>query len=157
MKKEEIERKYLVHTPPENLDQYPKEEIVQGYIVIAPDGTEVRLRRKGIKFYLTVKGGGTEVRPETEIKITEEQFNILWPTTAGKRIEKTRYKIPHKNKNIELDIYHGNLRGLITAEVEFANEDESKQFEPPQWFGEEVTKRLEYKNQNLALFGLPAY
>jgi len=51
---------------------------------------------------------------------------------------------------IELDIYSGDLAGLIVAEVEFASEDEADAFEPPNWFGPEVTDDARYKNQNLA-------
>ncbi len=151
----EFERKYLIRTIPIDLDQYPKEEIAQGYVVVAEDGTEVRVRRKELKFYLTIKSGGTGVRAEREIEINQNQFNELWPTTEGRRIEKVRYKIPYKNKTIELDVYRGSLKGLIVAEVEFLNENDYKNFKPPEWFEEEITERSEYKNQNLARYGLP--
>jgi len=44
---QEIERRFLIRSLPENLDHYPHEDIVQGYLAIAEDGTEVRLRQKG--------------------------------------------------------------------------------------------------------------
>ena len=80
---------------------------------------------------------------------------MLWPLTKGKRIEKTRYEINYMNSIIELDIYIGNLETLITAEVEFTSEEESKKFEPPDWLGEEITLDNRYKNKNLALKGIP--
>jgi len=40
----EIERKFLVNELPNNLEQFPHKNIVQGYLAIGTDGTEVRLR-----------------------------------------------------------------------------------------------------------------
>jgi len=151
----EIERKFLVAALPENLEQYPNKKIIQGYIAITPDGTEVRLRKKGKKYFQTVKSGSGKIRGEYEIEITEEQFNSLWPTTEGKRVEKTRYEIPFDQGIIELDVYHGNLEGLLTAEVEFKSKEDSEKFASPEWFRKEVTEDKKYKNQNLALHGIP--
>lgn len=86
-----------------------------------------------------------------EIEIDEDQFNALWNATEGKRIEKTRYEIPHEDGVIELDVYHGGLDGLVTAEMEFDSEEKSDKFSPPEWFGEEVTGDKKYKNQQLAM------
>lgn len=151
----EIERKFLVSSLPENLENYPHEEVVQGYVAITQDGTEVRLRKKGDKYFQTIKSGAGKIRTESEIEITEEQFKALWNTTEGKRLEKIRYKIPHQAGIIELDVYLNNLDGLITAEIEFKSEEDSEKFVAPQWFGEEATDDKGYKNQNLALHGLP--
>ena len=151
---EEIERKFLVKSLPENLDEFPNKEIIQGYIAITPD-TEVRLRKKGKKYFQTVKIGDGKTRIEAETPITKEQFDKLWLTTEGKRVEKTRYEIPHEDGTIELDVYHGDLDGLLSTEMEFASEKDSNDFTPPEWFGKEVTEDKRYKNQSLALHGIP--
>ncbi|MCX6737009.1 MAG: class IV adenylate cyclase [Candidatus Parcubacteria bacterium] len=151
----EIEKKFLIETLPDNLEDYPSEEIMQGYIAITDDGTEVRLRKKGDMYFQTIKSGNGKTRTESEIEITEEQFNILWKTTVGKRLEKKRYKIPHANGVIELDIYGEGLEGLVTAEIEFPSEEESDAFVVPTWFGEEVTEDKRYKNQKLVSSGMP--
>lgn len=151
----EIERKFLVKSIPNNLDQYPRQEINQGYIAVSDDGTEVRLRKEGDKYFQTIKSGGGEIRAEIEIEITEEQFNSLWQTTEGKRLEKVRYRIPHGDRVIELDTYHGLLEGLISAEIEFDSPESSDQFIPPEWFGSDVSKDKRYKNQSLAFRGFP--
>ena len=57
--------------------------------------------------------------------------------------------------SIELDVYQERLDGLMTAEVEFASEDESRAYSPPSWFGADVTADSRYKNKNLALHGAP--
>ncbi len=56
---------------------------------------------------------------------------------------------------MEVDVYHGELAGLVTAECEFASPEESRRFVPPDWFGREVTNDPAYKNQSLAVRGRP--
>lgn len=152
---EEIERKYLVQQMPSDISNWPSSKVIQGYIMIAENGNEVRLRHKGDKYYLTVKTGKGMVRSEYETEISNSQFEDLWPSTEGRRIEKVRYKIPYEGKIAELDEYAGNLTGLMTVEVEFKPEEDSQKFLPPDWFGKEITDDSRYKNQNLALNGLP--
>lgn len=152
----EIERKFLVRALPENLEDFDHKTIRQGYMVIGADGSEARLRDKAGSYTLTVKSKGELSRGEWETPITEEQFTTLWGTTAGKRVEKTRYAIPYGEHTIELDIYEGDLAGLVSAEVEFASEADAQAFEVPEWFADDVTANSGFKNQNLALNGLPA-
>lgn len=102
-----------------------------------------------------MKSGSGKTRIASEIEITEEQFNSLWKTTKDRRIEKTRYEIPHKVGTIELDVYHGDLEGFLSAEMEFDSEESSEKFIPPKWLGKEITDDKNYKNQNLVLFGIP--
>jgi CYTH domain-containing protein len=155
-KPKEIERKFLIKSLPEDLEKYAKKEIVQGYVAITPEGTEVRLRQKGKKYFQTVKVGAGKTRGEYEIEITKEQFEALWDSTEGKRVDKVRYDIPISDGlKIELDVYRGDLNGLYSAEVEFPDEAASNKFTPPDWFGKEVTEDKWYKNQNLATKGIP--
>ena len=49
----------------------------------------------------------------------------------------------------------GKLEGLVTAEVEFPDEDAANQFRAPDWLGREVTGDDQYSNQSLARHGLP--
>jgi CYTH domain-containing protein len=149
----EIERKWLVpEMPPEALGGLPPEAIQQGYLTIADDGAETRVRRRGAGHTLTVKSGRGLVRRETEITITAEQFEALWPATAGARVEKQRYTRRTQDGHvIELDAYGGALQGLIVAEVEFGDQMGSTFFAAPHWFGQEVTDDPAYKNQRLAV------
>jgi adenylate cyclase len=152
----EIERKFLIDQVPPDLDARPSSRIDQGYIAITEDGVEVRIRSYGSRSFLTIKSGGGEVRLEEEIEIDERRFRSLWPLTDGRRICKRRYRIPAENgATIELDVYDGALTGLVTAEVEFDSEDAAAGFTPPPWIGQEITEELAYKNQRLALDGLP--
>jgi adenylate cyclase len=55
---------------------------------------------------------------------------------------------------IELDVYHGQLEGLITAEIEFASAEAAAAFRPPAWLGREITDDPGYKNKRLATHGV---
>jgi adenylate cyclase len=153
----EIERKFLVPEPPTDLDRHRSTAIEQGYLAIADDGTEVRIRRRDGSATLTVKGAGGRSRVEEELEIDAERFERLWPLTEGRRVEKTRYEIPADDGlTIELDVYDGALAGLVVAEVEFDSEDAADAFSGPDWLGREVTQDARYKNQRLACEGAPS-
>ncbi len=152
----EIERKFLVDEFPSDGEGSPSTRIEQGYLAIADDGTEVRIRRRDEAASLTVKAGGGRSRLEEELVIDAERFARLWPLTEGRRLEKTRYLIPGSGElTIELDVYSGALSGLMVAEVEFGSEDAADAFQPPDWFGAEVTEDGRFKNQTLACDGAP--
>ena len=151
----EIERKFLVETIPEHIESYSIEEILQGYLAVGIDDPEIRVRKKGKAYFLTVKSGRGMKRHEIETELVQEQYDALWPITEGKRVEKERIKIPVESVLIELDIYHGDLEGLKTAEVAFRSQSEAEAFSPPSWLGKEITWDDRYKNKNLAVHGLP--
>jgi adenylate cyclase len=147
---QEIERTFRVRQIPKNIAKYPSENIAQGYLAIVPNGAEVRLRKIADRYFETFKGSGRLQRRELEIELNPDQFHTLWPGTEGQRIEKIRYQMEDKGQKIELDVFQGDLEGLVLAEVEFSSREESEGFDPPDWFGDEVTENVAYKNQNLA-------
>jgi adenylate cyclase len=149
----EVERKFLVPDPPD-LDGTEWDEIEQGYLAIGAEG-EVRLRRKGERLLLTAKRGSGISRDEAEVELDRNAFERLWPLTEGRRLHKRRHLIPHGGLEIEVDVYEGELEGLVVAEIEFASEDEARRFEPPEWIGEEVTGDERYLNETLATRGAP--
>jgi len=152
----EIERKFIVSELPDRLADHPVKAIDQGYLAIGVDGSEVRVRRAATRHFLTVKRGTGLVRSETEVELTADQFDQLWPATEAARVEKTRYVIPAGGGLvIELDVYAGSLSGLVVAEVEFGDQDAARAFRPPAWFGREVTDDDRFKNRRLAVEGLP--
>lgn len=161
---QEIEKKYLIPVIPrhiqEEIDKIEGDMIDQGYLAIEPTGTEVRLRSTGTVFTETVKAGSGLVRGEWEAQIDRRTFLELWPATLGRRIQKTRYGLmiptPYNPQRIDLDVYDGKLVGLVVAEIEFANLEVAEKFTPPDWFGLDVTSDKAYKNQSLAVNGLPA-
>lgn len=76
----EIERKYLVKTLPDHLDQYESKKIAQGYLCTEP---VVRIRRSNNDYYLTYKGDGLMVREEYNLPLTKESYGHLLPKIDG--------------------------------------------------------------------------
>ena len=147
----EIERRFLVDQVPASVEkEITPLYIRQGYITTDPSGQQVRVRSKGDKYYLTVKGKGKLEREETEIELLPEQFDTLWSLTEGRRVQKRRYEIPYQTHIIELDIFEGKLDGLQVAEVEFSSVAESTKLVLPDWFEVEVTEDTRYANSQLA-------
>jgi len=82
--------------------------------------------------------------------------DLAWPSTEGRRLEKTRTEAPLGGGLVaEVDIFLGALAGLRYVEVEFDDEETARAFEPLSWFGREVTNDLRYRNSALARLGLP--
>ncbi|MCI7531823.1 MAG: CYTH domain-containing protein [Lachnobacterium sp.] len=148
----EIERKYLVRKLPENLEQYNKKKIAQGYLCTEP---VVRIRRSNNDYYMTYKGDGLMVREEYNLPLTQEAYEHLRPKIDGLLIAKTRYLIPLDNKlTAELDVFEEDLNGLVIVEVEFNTVEEANAFHAPDWFGEDVTNSGKYHNSYLSQHGL---
>lgn len=151
----EIERKFLLAEEPPGLANARKFAIQQGYLTNGSK-REIRIRRRNKDCFFTVKDGAGLNRGETEIPITPAQFDLLWPLTAGRRVEKVRHLIPWTNLTVEVDVYNGALASLRVAEIEFSSEAESETFTKPSFLGPEITGRPEYSNASLASQGLPA-
>lgn len=148
-KTQEIERKFWVRSLPSAYLQYSPVPIEQGYIAIEKDGHAVRLRRKGGAFFLTVKSSGGMVREEYEVSISKKQFEVLWKSTEGRRILKTRYIVPYQKWQIEVDIFKGKLEGLVIAEIEFESIEAANAFQKLEWMEVEVTGNPFFNNRKL--------
>jgi CYTH domain-containing protein/CHAD domain-containing protein len=153
----EIERKFLFDEPPEQIRGRTGKRIEQGYVT-GRESVEVRLRKVEDQRLLTAKLGHGEARVEVEIPLGTNQFDALWPLTEPRRLRKTRYLVPlGHGLEAEVDVYEGDLAGLVTAEVEFGFERQSRDFQPPAWLGREVTGDRRYANQSLAREGVPLF
>ena len=144
----EIERKYLIDRLPENLEQYECKHIEQGYLNTDP---VVRIRKSNDKYTLTYKGAGLMCREEYNLPLTKESYEHMRPKADGILISKTRYLIPEKDGlTIELDVFDAPYEGLYLAEVEFSSEEQALSYNPPVWFGEDVTNSGKYHNSRLS-------
>lgn len=154
----EIERKFL-------LNEYVKQEmlsnqlqshrLLQYYVQVGED--EERYRQQDNLYFHTIKrriDGGLQ-REEIESECSKEDFETNKYRIVGNMIEKNRYVFPYGKHKIEIDIYKGSLEGLIIGEVEFQTKDEADSFLTPVFFGVEVTLDKRYKNQCLAINGIP--
>ena len=147
----EIERKYLVTSLSFKDEAHTQNEIAQGYLTSNPERT-VRIRIKGAKGYITIKGVGNESgtsRMEWEKEIPVDEAKSLLQLCEKGAIEKTRYEVKSGHHTIEIDVFHGDNDGLIMAEIELQNEDEA--IEKPNWLGTEVTGDKRYYNAYLSL------
>jgi adenylate cyclase len=154
----EIERKFLLPGPPSDDRLGPGTHIRQGYLA-EEDSVEVRVRITDDTSSVTVKAGSGLSRTEVDVAISAGQAEALWPHTVGRRIDKTRHRVAldglPPDHVAEVDIYAGTLEGLCVAEVEFASEAVAASFDPPDWFGREVTGDPSWSNATLARHGRP--
>ncbi len=149
----EIERKFLVKSLPRRSKAAPHARIRQGYFPLRGDRIEIRVRQKGSEYFITIKSGHGQERLEEEISISGRQFRNIWPLVRRAAISKTRYRIPCGKHTVEMDVYEGPHRGLITADVEFRSRREADAFKPAAWFGREITGVRRYANEVLARKG----
>ncbi len=120
----------------------------QGYLSVVKERV-VRVRTIGDTGYLTIKGltvGATRLEYEYEISVSDSN-EMLDQLCQKPIIEKKRYKVPFEGLTWEIDEFFGDNDGLIVAEVEL--EDENQTFEKPTWISQEVTSDPRYFNSNL--------
>ena len=144
----EIERKFLVKGDFRGAAT-GKPRIVQGYIC-SDTGRTVRVRIRGDKGYLTMKGAASatglsryEFEREVPLEDAEQMLRLCEPGA----IDKERYLVPYGQHTWEVDVFHGPNEGLILAEIELSAEDEP--FERPAWLGKEVSGDRRYYNSML--------
>ena len=141
----EIERKFLVQASWKPQDEGIK--IAQGYLSTVPERT-VRVRIKGDKGYLTIKGKNQGIsRAEFEYEIPLGDAEELLKLAEQPILSKTRYLEQHGNRLWEIDVFAGENQGLVVAEVELP--DEQAEFSRPDWLGQEVSGDVRYYNANL--------
>lgn len=146
----ETERKFLVLSDDFKTEAVTQHRIVQGYLNSDPERT-VRVRIKGGKGFITIKGKGNEsgtTRMEWEKEIAVNDAEQLLKLCEKGSIDKIRYEIPFGRHIYEVDTFFGENNGLIIAEIELKDENES--FEKPKWLGQEVTGDKRYYNAYLS-------
>ena len=149
----EIERKFLTKHIPFDITVYPFKQISQAYISFSPT---IRIRQSNEDYILTVKGKGHLAREEFELPLSKEDYDKLFLKTEGTPVIKKRYLVPvDGGLTAELDIYEGELEGLMTTEVEFPSLEDAESFAAPDWFGKDVSEEKAYKNTSLSLYGMP--
>ena len=142
----EIERKFLVDG-----DEWRTlgrgEVFRQGYLSTVKERT-VRIRAVGEHAWITVKGltvGAT--RSEFEYPIPLPDAEEMLELCEQPIIEKTRHLVDLGGLRWEVDEFIGANRGLVVAEVELDDPDQS--IDLPDWIGAEVTDDPRYYNANL--------
>jgi adenylate cyclase len=149
MANREIEKKFLVKGVFKPL-VVKETRITQGYLSSVPERT-VRIRIKGDKGYITIKGIGNASgasRFEWEREISVDDANALLELCEPGVIDKTRYIVKADGDLVfEVDEFYGDNEGLTVAEIELPTEETP--FTKPEWLGKEVTGDVKYFNSML--------
>ena len=146
----EIERKFLVMTPPENYESFPCHEIEQAYLCTEP---VIRVRKEDDTCYLTYKSKGLLAREEYNLPLTKEAYTHLLTKADGNILTTKRDLIPvpgREDLTVEFDVFEGKFAGLMLAEIEFTSEEDAREFPPLSWFDRDVTWSGEYQNSRLS-------
>ncbi len=148
----EIERKFLVTSDSYKEQAYCCDHIIQGYLC-RQNGNSVRVRIRGEKGFLTIKGqsfdnGLSRYEWEKEIPVSDAEELLLLCGSA--KIDKRRYLVRCGEHTYEVDEFYGDNLGLVVAEIELNSENE--QFEKPDFLGREVTGEARYYNSHLTRF-----
>lgn len=151
----EIERTFLLNRLPELPPGAQAIWMEQGYLP-SDAALHGRLRMERlldgtVRYLHTIKQGQGLVRQEQEREMQADEFAQWWPLTAGRRLKKTRYKVPVGDLVWEIDAFDD--LNLILAEVELPTADAGST--PPDWLEpcivREVTDEKQYGNYELAL------
>ncbi len=144
----EIEKKYLVINDLWKKVNPRAHRCKQGYIMADPS-CSIRVRLTDERAFLAIKKqkkglARWEFEYEIPMSDAEEMLNNLCTSPL---IEKARYLVPFAGHIWEIDVFAGQNKGLVVAEVELQQENEIIQI--PAWLGPEVTNDPRYLNINL--------
>ncbi len=137
----ELERTFLARYIPENIGDF--EELEDNYIPKDSDHPILRLRRRDEKFFMTKKslkeeGNFTEFIEET-IKLSSKEYSFL-DRLDGKKHSKKRYSYDvGEEVKCEVDIYQGDLKGLVLVDFEFESVEAKNNFIVPDFCLREVS------------------
>ncbi|WP_219834864.1 CYTH domain-containing protein [Paenibacillus sp. R14(2021)] len=154
----EIERKFLLPEYPEQLIQdgvlviLSEQRIEQTYLAI-DEQQEVRVRRivdinsEDVQFTHTFKAGNGLAREEIEYGITASIYEQL--TNARKLVPLTKNRITAQWEGLTVEIDCYDQIQLTVLEVEFDSESAAHAFEPPAWFGRDISAERQYSNKKV--------
>lgn len=144
----EIERKFLLKNDLWRDEADQGTRYSQGYLV-GSKFASVRVRIQGERAFINIKSATIDItRQEYEYEIPLDEAHEMLETLCEKPlIDKTRYRLHDGNHEWEIDVFAGDNAGLVVAEIELTDIDES--FEKPDWLGEEVSDDVRYYNVNL--------
>lgn len=146
----EIERKFLVAGDGWRKHADAGRSFRQAYLA-ETERAVVRVRIDGTsQSWLTIKSAESSLsRQEFEYPVPVADAEDLIRLRVGSVLEKTRYRVPHRGGDWEVDVYSGDNEGLTIAEIELPSE--TAEVERPGWLGEEVTGDRRYYAARLSV------
>ena len=138
----ELERTYLAKTFPKGLRDCKSEEIIDIYVPKSSEHPKIRIRKRGDSYKITKKEpldkDPSHLKEQT-ITLTESEFKEFMKLD-GKRTHKTRYHYDHGGRTAEIDVFQGDLKGLVLVDFEFRTPEEKDSFKMPDFCLVEVTQ-----------------
>lgn len=130
----EIESTYLAKSIPEGLHKCKKKEVFDVYFPKEERHPSTRIRKNGNKYEITKKKRVDEndasIQEEATLKLTKDEFDTL-KVIDGKKVIKERYYYKYNDKTAEIDIFQGDLEGLVLVDIEFETSEEKNAFIMP--------------------------
>jgi CYTH domain-containing protein len=150
----ELERKFLLDRLPEGLggattiyDRYIKDTSLRLRLAEHPDGRlEYKLNQKE-----SPSPPDYGVMTITSIYLTAAEYEVLSVLPAAE-LRKRRYHVGRYS----IDVFEGDLQGLILAEAEFSSEEEMRAHPIPDFAVREVSDDVRYTGGALAYGGQPS-
>ena len=140
---EELERTFLAKELPEGLLTAPSKELLDIYVPSTSEHPNLRIRKLGEKYEITKKypvvEGDSSRQLEMTVPLTAEEFAELG-TIKGKQVLKTRYYYKRDGVDYEIDVFRGDLEGLVLVDVEFLSVEAKDVFLAPEFCLVDVTQ-----------------
>ena len=149
----ELEREftYLVEELPEDLSEFPSVIVEDNYVPMGAEHPTLRIRRKGEKYEVTKKcpvdsedggqSGDSSRHVEHTTPLTRAEYEVL-NSCEGKRLIKRRVFYEADGVKSDIDVFLGEMMGLVTADFEFSDDEEMKRFVKPGFVGADVSQEL---------------
>ena len=153
----ERERRYLLDDLPEGLTRAsPHVQITDNYIT----GTRLRLRKVRepqtnkwtVKFTQKFAPNAADLSRTiiTNLYLTATESEVLGVFEANE-IRKNRYPYEFEGRKFSIDMFLGDLFGLVLAEIGFDSDEELDSFPPPPFVVEDVTHNKLFTGGNLSV------
>jgi CYTH domain-containing protein len=138
----EVEVTYLAARLPD-LTGCKHREMRDVYFPADAAHAHLRIRQKDDSYEFTKKtqpdpdDAGTQ--NEENVILTKEEFDAL-AAGNGRELAKTRYYMPYNGYLAEIDVFKGDLKGLVVIEFEFKSKEERDAFVMPDFCLADVTQ-----------------
>lgn len=150
----EVESTYLAREVPAEIAGVEPIRLFDMYLASDdPKLFDVRLRNRGDKYEITkkrpLKPGDFSTSTELTIWLDKTEFDALCKAD-GRVVEKDRYKVAIAGLPAEVDVFTGELTGLVWIDFEFLDEAARQQFKPPACCLADVTQEFTLLGGQLA-------
>jgi CYTH domain-containing protein len=139
----ELELTYLACEIPKELKGATPRKLLDIYIPENADRPFIRLRQKDQRYEITKKRpiDDEDASRQTEQTIPLDQVEFAALSIASqRRVEKDRYEVNIEGHRAEVDIFQGELAGLVLIDFEFETLAGMQAFRPPECCSADVTQ-----------------